>query len=244
MRNTRPIVLPICAALSILIIGLIPISNLAGFDLRFTATALIAFLSVGGLVAWGWTRQANHTRRFGPANSVTFLRAVLVCWIAGAIGQAGSDWASWFIVVIGTTALILDGVDGWVARQYRCESDFGARFDQEIDALLILILAILAMQTGKAGTWILLAGLLRYLFIAAAIAVPKLAAPLPPSKRRQTICVVTVIALILCLAPIVTPPVSRLIAALAVSALVLSFAVDTAWLLHQVTPAEGKEDTC
>lgn len=244
MQKSRPIVLPLFAALSVLVIGLVPISSYAGFDIAFTVTALLAFISVGIVVALTWTRQQHHDHRFGPANSVTFLRAVLVCWIAGAIGQAGSDWASWFIVGIGSIALALDGVDGWVARKYRCASDFGARFDQEIDALLILILSVLAVQFGKAGAWVLLAGLLRYLFIAAAVIVPKLAAPLPPSKRRQTVCVTTVIALILCLAPTIEPDLSNLIAALAVATLALSFAVDTVWLLRSGPARQGKENPC
>ena len=90
----------------------------------------------------------------------------------------------------------------------------------------------------------LLAGLLRYLFIAAAIVLPKLAAPLPPSKRRQTICVVTVIALILCLAPIVSPDASNFIAAVTVGILTVSFAVDTAWLLLVRSPQQNKGDEC
>lgn len=244
MQNTRPVLLPLFLALSILVIGLVPISSFAGFDIQFTVTALLAFASVGCVVALGWARQRERLHRFGPANSVTFLRAVLVCWIAGAIGQAGSDWGSWFIVVIGSAALVLDGVDGWLARKYRCESDFGARFDQEIDALLILILAVLAIQTGKAGSWVLLAGLLRYLFIAAAVVIPALAEPLPPSKRRQTICVVTVIALIICLAPVVPAPVANLVAAISVGLLTLSFVVDTVWLLQADTKHKEEGDVC
>lgn len=244
MQNSRPILLPLVASLSVLVAGVVPISTFAGFDNRFMITAIAMFLSVCALVAWSWKRQTGQAGRFGPANSVTFLRAVLVCWIAGSIGQAATDWAAWFIVIIGTTALLLDGVDGWLARKYRCATDFGARFDQEIDALLILILAILTVQTGKAGIWILLAGLLRYMFIVGALVFPKLADPLPPSKRRQTICVVTVVGLILCLAPVVTPPVSTVLAVLTVGVLTLSFTVDTLWLLRSRRPGSDKEEPC
>ena len=44
-------------------------------------------------------------------------------------------------------------------------SSFGARFDMETDALLILVLAALVWQHGKAGPWILAAGLMRYAFV-------------------------------------------------------------------------------
>ncbi|MEQ9488190.1 MAG: CDP-alcohol phosphatidyltransferase family protein [Alphaproteobacteria bacterium] len=244
MQTTRPILLPFVIALSALIVGMVPIYRYAGFDLQYVAMTLVTFLAVCSVLVWAWVRHSAGNVRFGPANTVTFLRVVLVCWIAGAIGQAGSDWSSWFVVTISTTALILDGIDGWLARKLGCASDFGARFDQEIDALLILILAVLVVQTGKAGTWILLVGLLRYLFVAGAVAIPKLAEPLPPSKRRQTICVTTVIGLILCLAPVVTPPLSTAIAAVTAGVLSLSFTVDTVWLLRPKSPVSGKEEKC
>ena len=46
-------------------------------------------------------------------------------------------------------------------------SAFGARFDMEVDALLIQVLAVLAWQWDKAGPWVLMSGLLRYVFVAA-----------------------------------------------------------------------------
>ena len=43
----------------------------------------------------------------------------------------------------------LDGVDGWLARRSGIASAFGARFDMEIDALLILVLAVLAWRSAR-----------------------------------------------------------------------------------------------
>jgi phosphatidylglycerophosphate synthase len=120
-------------------------------------------------------------------------------------------------------------------------SRFGARFDMEIDALLILALAILTWQHGKAGPWVVLSGLLRYLFVAAGWRLPRMRQPLPDSRRRQTICVIQVVALIVALEPFVAPAASALIAGAALLALVYSFAVDTRWLLsdRRGRPAEA-----
>jgi phosphatidylglycerophosphate synthase len=126
---------------------------------------------------------------------------------------------------------MLDGVDGWLARRTRMSSRFGARFDMEIDALLILALAILVWQHGKAGMWVTLSGLLRYGFLAAGWIVPKMNRPLPDSRRRQTVCVVQIAGLLVALEPFVMPAASELIAVAALLALVYSFAVDTVWLL-------------
>jgi hypothetical protein len=77
-----------------------------------------------------------------------------------------------------------------------------------------------------------LSGLLRYLFLAAGWLAPWLRRPLPPSRRRQTICVVQIAGLILALAPIVTSPLSTVLAAVTLLTLCYSFLVDTLWLWH------------
>ncbi len=124
----------------------------------------------------------------------------------------------------------LDGVDGWLARRTHMMSAFGARFDMEIDALLIQVLAILAWWHGKAGAWVLLSGLLRYLFVAAGWVWPWMKRTLFPSVRRKVICIVQIAGLIITMLPAVTRPASDGAAATALAILGYSFLVDTAWL--------------
>ena len=107
---------------------------------------------------------------------------------------------------------------------------FGARFDMETDALLILVLSLLAWQLDKAGPWVVLAGALRYVFVAASFFVPWLGRELPPSRRRQAACVVQIVSLILCLLPVLPPPPSAGIAFVGLVALAASFATDVVWL--------------
>ena len=142
---------------------------------------------------------------------MTLLRAALAALYAGLLFH--SDTASelgWWLAVIAGVALALDGIDGWIARRTGTASAFGARFDMETDAFFILVLSCLVWQLGKVDAWILAIGAMRYVFVASAIAVPRLGAPLFPSKRRQTICVVQVAALVLCLLPSVGPGWRRL----------------------------------
>ncbi len=96
---------------------------------------------------------------------------------------------------------MLDGVDGWLARRHGIASRFGARFDMEIDALLILALSVLAWRHDKAGAWVIASGMLRYAFVAAGTVAPWLRGALPPSRRRQTICVIQIAALTLVMLP-------------------------------------------
>ena len=141
----------------------------------------------------------------------------------------GIAWAAF----AGTAMLLaLDGVDGAAARREGLASAYGARFDLEVDAALILVLSALAHGLGKAGPWVLAIGLMRYGFMLARLAWPALARPLSPSRRRSAVCALQVVLLGLLLAPVVTPPLSAALAGLALAALGGSFAIDVADLLR------------
>ena len=102
--------------------------------------------------------------------------------------------------------------------------------------MLILVLAALVWQHGKAGVWILLAGLLRYGFVAASYAAPRLGAPLPASRRRQAVCVLQIVSLLGALVPLVVQPWSALLAVAGLVLLVWSFGVDVVWLARHARP--------
>ena len=169
-------------------------------------------------------------RRFGAANQTTMLRAALVALLLGLVGEASSAPLAWSAVAIALLAAALDAVDGRLARRQKTASAFGARFDMETDALLILALSLLAWQLDKSGVWVLLGGVMRYLFVVAGQGLRWLRRPLPPSRRRQTVCVLQVVSLILCIMPVLASPWSDMIAAAGLLLLSWSFLVDILWL--------------
>jgi len=173
--------------------------------------------------------------KFGPANQITLVRAVLVAGLAFLVGQPATPTVAWRVVIIAIVAALLDGLDGWVARRTRTVSAFGTRFDMETDAALILVLAIFVWQYGKAGPWVLLSGLLRYGFVAAGGLWPWMRAPLASTLRGKIICVVQIVTLIVAMAPAIAPPASSLVAAVGLLALGYSFLVDTRRLWRQGT---------
>jgi phosphatidylglycerophosphate synthase len=173
---------------------------------------------------------------FGPANQVTATRAVLVAVLAALLVGPLVTLSPVEVAAISAAAVLLDGVDGWLARRTGTSSRFGARFDMEVDAALILVLAGLAWQHGKAGAWVLAAGLLRYCFVAAGWVLPWMRRELPPSFRRKAICVVQAAVLILIIFPFVVPPLSTWLASAALGALVYSFYTDTSWLFRHRVP--------
>ena len=201
---------------------------------RYPLKAAVLFAAIMGL-SIGFLQQHHPFARFGAANQITTLRAILVALVAGLVGEPRVPAVAAAAAAASVAVTLLDGVDGWLARRHDIASRFGARFDMEIDALLILALSVLAWRHDKAGAWVIVSGILRYAFVAAGTVAPWLRGALPPSRRRQTICVIQIAALTLVMLPSVQPPISTLLAAAALAALTGSFLIDTVWLWQQRT---------
>ena len=205
---------------------------LSGAGTSFVVTSLLGFTFAGVLLA-RFAQRHLTAEHFGFANTVTVVRLALTALLAALLLVPASNAALWVCIVTATTALLLDGLDGRLARRYAEQSQFGARFDMEVDALLILVLAMLAWHFGRAGIWVLTAGLLRYAFVAAAHVFPWLRASLPDSTRRKTVCILQSTTLLVCMGPIIPMTIAPWVAAAGVALLSWSFFVDTAWLYRR-----------
>ena len=170
---------------------------------------------------------------FGAANQTTVARAILVAFLLTLLFEQADGAVQLVVLAVAAVAASLDALDGWLARRTGMSSAFGARFDMETDALFILVMSIWAWRLGKAGPWVIMAGLLRYAFVLATLLLPALRGNLPPSFRRKTIAALQMIALLVVIAPFVPAPYSAPIAAVALLTLVVSFAIDIGWLLRR-----------
>jgi phosphatidylglycerophosphate synthase len=181
---------------------------------------------------WAVLSRALHRSRlpsFGPANRVTLGRATLVGGVTALVADSfESAPPVTLLVVLTAVALLLDGVDGKVARRTGTSTALGARFDMEVDAFLILVLSVyVSMQLGP---WVLLIGGMRYAFVAAARVAPWLNAPLPPSFARKTVAAIQGICLLVAGAQLLPRPANLAIVLLALGSLVWSFGRDVRWL--------------
>lgn len=199
-----------------------------GFAIRAALT-----YAMGMIVAIRAVEGGHPFATFGPANGVTCARLALVALLAGAIAEPVTRPIANLAALVGAVALALDGLDGWLARRTRMTSPFGARFDMETDALLTLVLAALVWRSDRAGAWVLLSGLLRYLFVGSATLWPWLRHPLPERRRRKAVCAVQVGTLSVALLPALPPGYSTALALAGLAALVISFAIDILWLYRQ-----------
>jgi len=210
-------------AMSLVVQTLVPTTGM------YAAKAALVFAAIA-LVTVTYVSERHPFNTFGPANYVTTLRAALVALAAALIGEATVTGVAWAAAGIGAVSTALDGVDGWLARRTSMASVFGARYDMELDALLIMVLAVIAWQTGKAGAWVLLAGAMRYLFVVAGYLWRWLDSPLPASGRRKAVCVVQIVGLGIVVSPFVAATASAVVAAGTLALLAWSFGVDVLWL--------------
>ena len=204
--------------------------------------ASLGYLGGAAIILAYWTR-----RRFGAANLVTLGRVVGTSWVIGLTLQALlgrlSDAGLLAMVVVGTCCLVLDGVDGKVARARGETSAFGARFDMETDAALLLALCVAVPALGLAGWWAVAIGGLRYGYVAAVWIAPRrirtaLQIPLPYHYSRKVVAVIQGVTLLAALAlgltgiAAVVPALPSILLAGSLATLVWSFGRDIVWQLR------------
>lgn len=232
--GVRIAIAPLAAGGGVLFLVTLLVSSGTGF----VAAAMIAYLAAAAIVAVRFPDDAPRGR-FGAANTLTLLRALVACLFAGLLFEPEPPAAvAWAAVAVASAAMLLDGLDGWAARRTGTASAFGARFDMETDAAFMLILSLLVAAWDRVGWWAVAIGAMRYAFVAAAWVEPRLCGALPPSFRRKMMCVWQVVTLIVLLAPVPFPDwLATGGAAVALALLAWSFAVDILFLLR---PADAR----
>jgi phosphatidylglycerophosphate synthase len=223
-----------------------------GLSIQLTLLALIA--ARVGLSGVGWVvgitcglianvvlarGLANHgADGMGPAGGVTLARAMLNCAVAAL--TADSFWrpiSVTTLVGLAVVALLLDGVDGQVARRTGTVTALGARFDMEVDAFLILVLSVYVARST--GPWVLVIGAARYLFVAAAWLLPWLRETAPPRYWGKVVAATQGVVLTVSAADILPHRVVVVALVGALALLVESFGREALWL-WQHRPVESR----
>ncbi|MFN4262457.1 MAG: CDP-alcohol phosphatidyltransferase family protein [Thioalkalivibrionaceae bacterium] len=159
------------------------------------------------------------------------------------LGHAASPWAWTLLWTLAALALLLDAVDGAIARATNSASAFGARFDMEVDAAFLLVLSLVAWWHAGIGVWVLLIGAARYVFVAASWRWRWLSAPLPFSQRRRIIAALQGLALVIAITPLSAQYWNQTLVAVALAALILSFAIDAVAQFRRATSATNRPET-
>ncbi len=165
----------------------------------------------------------------GPADLVTVTRTALACAAAALVAASFVQQpATAALVTLTVVALVLDAVDGWVARGTRTASTFGARFDGEADAFLMLVLSVYV--AAALAWWVLAIGVARYAFAMAGWALPWLREQLPPRYWRKVVTATQGIVLAVAAAGVAPDWLTLTALAVALALLTESFGRDVLWL--------------
>ena len=137
---------------------LFPATLLLFYTANLVFLAIPASLGFGLLFIWYALREKSLHFVFQPANLVTTFRLASLLYLSFAF----STLAPLTIGLIALGVLMLDGLDGFLARRFKTASDFGKYLDMETDAFYVLSLGAILYQMDYLGAWILIPGLLRY----------------------------------------------------------------------------------
>jgi phosphatidylglycerophosphate synthase len=203
------------------------VSATAGLGVAGRITGLATGWAATVLIATA--RRRSDQPAIFPADWVTLTRALLTAGVAGLVADSfGRPVPITALVTLSTAALVLDAVDGQVARWTGTATPLGARLDGEVDAFLILLLSIVVSQDY--GGWVLVIGAARYALLLAGWLIPWLAAPLPPRYWGKVVAAVQGIVLTVAASGLLDRLAGMIAVAAALLLLAESFGRNVIWL--------------
>ena len=164
----------------------------------------------------------------GPADLVTLVRAAFVGGVAALVADSfvGSGSAVALTSLAGG-ALVLDGLDGRVARNTGTVSEVGARFDMEVDSVLVFLLSLYV--AASLGLWVLAIGSAHYVLVVARRGVAWLRSPVPPRYWCKVVAVVQGVVLATAASGALPRPVAVLALVVVAALLAESFGREAWW---------------
>ena len=174
--------------------------------------------------------------RLEPADWVTLARASLVAAITALVANSFAGPISvWLLVSLAVVALMLDAVDGRIARSTGKSGPLGLYFDGEVDALLMLVLSVYVARLY--GGWVLAIGAMRYAFLIAWLSLPWMRRQLPPRYWRKVVTAAQGVVLTVAAAAVLPASATRIALLGALALLCESFGRDVWWLRARRTRA-------
>lgn len=206
----------------------------AAFDLGIAGWLAATVYALVTCVTLSGGLRGSGVNGLGPADLVTLTRAILV---GGVVALTMASFSQRppiaMMTTLATVALLLDAVDGKVARRTGTASALGARFDMEVDAFLILVLSVFVARS--LGVWVLTIGAMRYAFVVAAWALPWMRASLPSRYWRKVVAATQGVVLVVASAHVLSRPLMTATLVCSLLLLVESFGRDVVWLWRSRT---------
>jgi len=182
---------------------------------------LLAVFSLSILVLISINRKQlfNSKPLFGIANTITLIRIIIILSSFILIDLNNPKLLFYYLCL----AVGLDFIDGRAARYFNESSFFGHYFDMEVDAFFVLIMCCFYYLQVGVSWWILIPGLLRYVFRLYTFCFPK------PNVKEEKKTYATIIAasyFIVLLIGLITKDTAQFLILLSGSlAIVISFSI-------------------
>ncbi len=210
-----------------------------------------AVLALESILVFGLLAGGSPERDSAPAPApepvslatwITVSRGAAIAVLAGFVVTAPTAAGAnvWLPAALFAVAAALDAVDGAVARATGRVTDFGARLDVEMDALVVLVGALVGVREGSLPALFLAVAGARYLFVAGRWWRRRRGRPvfeLPPNRLRRPLGALAMLAVWLALLPVPGDAVSSAFAA----AVAVPFLANFCWDWFGVTGRVGGE---
>jgi CDP-diacylglycerol--glycerol-3-phosphate 3-phosphatidyltransferase len=187
--------------------------------------------------------DARLYAQLGYANWTTLIRGWFMAATGGFIGSPWPmGWLGWLPAFFYMLAVMLDGIDGYLARVTGQTTKLGETLDISLDAWGALLVIGLGVWYGQLPLWYLLLGFSRQLFMAGQRWLTQRGRPvyeMTPSMERRAAAAAQMGFLSLMLWPIFAPPTTTIAAVLLGGQLFLSFSRDWLVVSGTVNPASA-----
>ena len=128
-----------------------------------TALPLVLFSTVSFTLLW-WSHFSRSKQQnafsAGPANWITASRFMIIAYVMSFFEVLPIP----ILVMLLTIAVLMDVLDGYIARRTNTQSAFGALFDMEVDSFYVLAMGLYFWFTTDFGLWLLIPGCIRYVY--------------------------------------------------------------------------------
>lgn len=201
------------------------------------AAAGVALVELALLRRWLGANRPGGVGRLRPtlgvANWLTVFRGLLVAALAGFLPLTRpSGVGLWVPAGLYGGAVVLDYLDGLVARRVDEVTDLGRRLDEATDTAGLAVAPALAVVYGQFPVWYLVVPLAKPLYVTSLWAWRRLSdrdlRPLPESPLRRRLAALQMVLTAIALFPAVGPPVTTVLAAAGAVPFAALFARD--WL--------------
>lgn len=114
----------------------------------------------------GSTRPGGEQDRlFGLANTLTLFRGALYAVVAGFAVLPPETGLAWAPALCYGVGIVLDKLDGTIARSVGSETDLGERLDVAFDTFGFVVAPVVAVSWGLLPAWYLSISAARYVFV-------------------------------------------------------------------------------